>query len=281
MADMTREQLRQELKNQGEDAPRQWTKVELRLRLEEMTGEPWSTSKTNAKGEKSDYEKMVVRLNTASRRKSDLLKFCETQLKMANLESYTIPRIQQLAMAKIYEVSESDPRDKIGFGKYTDVSYGEIQELDSNYCTWVQETVRSEGREGCCHRMVRLANWLNKQSEEEMRPDGKPTGKHVPPRRGGRRSTATSSNNIMDPATREYLQATEGRMAQMMDAIENLRDEMVALKGEPTRKKDNKHDESTDMTDSAYSLVASPKSAVSPQKMPQGPTSSAPMVKKK
>ena len=96
MADLTGDQLRGMLRSKGEEPPRSWTKVELRMRLEEMTGEDM-TSKEPLKSDKSAYEKLVVQLNAASRRKADLIGYCRGQLKMGNLDSFTIPRIQQMA----------------------------------------------------------------------------------------------------------------------------------------------------------------------------------------
>ena len=148
MASWTRDQLRAALESEGEQPPRQWTKVELRMRLEEITKKPL-TSKGPEKLGKTEYEQMVVLLNKASRKKAELVKFCENRLHMTNVESYTIPRLQQLALVRIYEVTTPDMKDKIGFGKYSEMNYDEVMYADPGYCQWVMETAQRPGTEGC------------------------------------------------------------------------------------------------------------------------------------
>ena len=68
-------------------------------------------------------------------------------------------------------MSEPDPRDKIGFGKYAEADYEEIYSSDPAYCQWVMETARNPGAEGCCHRLRRLAGWLESQKKKGIKPE--------------------------------------------------------------------------------------------------------------
>ena len=211
------------------------------MRLEEVSGKDLE-NQGRQKHSKTDYEKMVAQLNGAARKKADLVKFCEEKLRMSNMSGYTIPRIQQLAMVRIYELSEPDPRDKIGFGKYAEADYEEIYSSDPAYCQWVMETARNPGAEGCCHRLRRLAGWLESQKKKGIKPEPRSLAALTPNRRRATRGTSSqspgSSTGLLD-STPEI----EKRMEKMMDTIEKLRDEVVALKGEPTRKKELKSED--------------------------------------
>ena len=74
----------------------------------------------------------------------------------------TIPQMQRLAMAQIYQKTLPDPTDPVGFGAHCGLSYGELKETQPSYCRWVIETAR-EGTAD--HRLVRLAGWLSNQAE--------------------------------------------------------------------------------------------------------------------
>ena len=192
---------------------------------------------SNKKSEKTEYEKMVTLLNGASRRKADLVKFCEDKLKMTNLASYTIPRIQQLlALVRIYEVAATD----FGlFGKHSDLHE------DPGYCQWVVETARNPGQEGCCHRLRRLATWLETQKPSGPKNEEGAAVTFRPTCRSARNQMARSSGSNMD--LHEYQQRNEKRMEKVMD------NEMVALKGEPSRKREAKSEEETAVeTDSSW-----------------------------
>ena len=102
ITDLSLAELRTALKDLGEDVPLHWTKVELRYRLEEVTGKNTSVNVKNKNtAETSPMQTMVKRLNTASRKKSDLLAFCTNELSLTNLENKTIAQLQMEAMKAI------------------------------------------------------------------------------------------------------------------------------------------------------------------------------------
>ncbi|CAE7658270.1 unnamed protein product [Symbiodinium microadriaticum] len=126
MSDMTREELVAVLAKHGVEAPRGWTKVEMLLRVEQLTGQDMSEKvKPKASKGRSPFQEMVTKLNQAARRKSVLVEFVTTELRMSNMENYTIDRIKMEAIRRIYDVVEAHGSDQLGFGKYSVKTYAE------------------------------------------------------------------------------------------------------------------------------------------------------------
>ena len=88
MSGLTRKELQAKLEEQGESVPSGWTKVEMLLRIEELTGIN-QASTVPAKTEKSDYQELVQNLNKASRKKSELQAFCADTLGITVNPNYT------------------------------------------------------------------------------------------------------------------------------------------------------------------------------------------------
>ena len=96
MADLSREQLRQILENLGETPNPRWTKVELRHRISEKTGEDMGRNVKSQAKALSPCQQLVKELNKASgKRKADLIQFCLQTLKMSEREvgHKTIPQL--------------------------------------------------------------------------------------------------------------------------------------------------------------------------------------------
>ena len=126
MTDLSREELRLALAQLGEQPPSSWTKVELRLRLEQVSGEDMSQKVKNKPADRSPYEILVAQLNASSKNKRTLIRFCENELRMTNLDSWSIPRIQHEAMKEIYQHAEAHPSDLVGFGAHAALTYRQI-----------------------------------------------------------------------------------------------------------------------------------------------------------
>ncbi|CAE7550693.1 unnamed protein product, partial [Symbiodinium pilosum] len=90
------------LSNLGENPVPSWTKVELRHRIAEKTGEDMARNiKTKQKAE-SPYQQLIKELNRASnKKKADVIEFCQTKLGMSETHNKTIPQLQMDAMKKI------------------------------------------------------------------------------------------------------------------------------------------------------------------------------------
>ncbi|CAE7909788.1 unnamed protein product, partial [Symbiodinium necroappetens] len=157
MSNLTKQNLRKMIEQEGESAPRQWTRVELLQRIEEITGRDHTREKTKKQEEESEYRVLVRDLNHAARRKGDLQQFCVDRLGMQVNYNLTIAQLQKDAMAIIASRTPPEPADLVGFGRHASLSYGRLKSDHPEYCRWVKETA-SEGQ--CNPRLRRLAGWL-------------------------------------------------------------------------------------------------------------------------
>ena len=226
MTDLTREELRLALAQLGETPPSSWTKVELRFRLEQVSGEDMTQKIKKKPAERSPYEILVAQLNASSKNKRTLIKFCETDLHMHNLNQWSVPRIQHEAMKKIYQFAEAHPSDLVGFGRHAAQTYRQIQEEHESYCQWVKSESK-KGPDECDPRLIRLAPWLIKEGDEEM--------KSVTSKIDVLKLKAATQRTAKDTAS----SSSEGDtklIQNMYETIETLKAEVAALKGEPQRK---------------------------------------------
>ncbi|CAE7714347.1 RE1 [Symbiodinium sp. KB8] len=216
MSDMNREELVEALAKLGVEAPRGWTKIEMQLRLEQITGQDMAEKikpKTN-KG-KSPFQEMVTKLNQASRRKSVLLEFVTNELRMSNMDGYTIDRIKMAAIRRIYDVVEAHDSDQLGFGKHSAKSYAEVWTTDPGYCNWVRNTAKEPGNH-CDPRLSRFAKWLAHQDEMELKP---PTPKETDTLKRGRKKSQIQETT----AETNVLQALMEQVAELKNEVKELR----------------------------------------------------------
>ncbi|CAE7420984.1 RE1 [Symbiodinium sp. CCMP2592] len=228
MAPKTASQLRHLLFEHGEEAPRQWSKVELLQRVEEVTGTDYTKPQ---KKEKSEYKTYVN-------------------------PNWTIAQLQKEALSVIYGKANPDPTDLVGFGRHSQLTYEKLKEGHEQYCAWVVQTAR-EGQ--CNPRLRRLAGWLAndvtvvQRAQAEFMTMTKMTDKsevagypaepttprqEVPAPRGkgsGRRGSR-SSHAQMDEDSDTVTVGTE-MLANLVQTIESLKVEVATLKGERPRKK--------------------------------------------
>ena len=257
MTDLTREELRLALRQVGEDPPARWTKPELRLRLEQVTGEDMSKKVKKETVERSPYEDLVKRMNAASRRKQELIDFCHKELRMSNMDRMTIAMIQHAAMFKIYEMAPAHPSDIVGFGTHGRLTYRALRQQEPGYAKWVKETARKdEGKNQSDPRLIRLARWLENEGDEEMVPETKKIDyknlaiiKAKSKARGSRDgyvTTEATSSNPEDTAL--------DLMKNMCQAIEDLKNEVAVLKQEPRRKTHAKEEDQDDPTSTGATM---------------------------
>ena len=283
MMRMNKSQLQEAIRTRGEEPPREWSNVELRDRLTELmelNGESTSSSK------KTDLRQWIAELNKSSRKKELLKVFCEERLKLSLSGNETIPMLQKRATRKIYEISVASAMDPVGFGKWSTLTYGQLQREQPAYATWVQETLL-EGGETCDYRLSRLGNWLMNQPDEdflentdkdpvkditktrtEMFPKAKSKtltttggkGYGVKQGRGAiGRDQPGSSNDVAEDAG-----ANADTMKLLMDTMMSMKEEIKQLREtqnpeEPRRKK--KEDSEADMkapTETSFTMVLDP-----------------------
>ncbi|CAE7036286.1 RE1, partial [Symbiodinium sp. CCMP2456] len=219
------EELRLALAQLGEQPPSSWTKVELRLRLEQVTGEDMSQKIKKKPIDRSPYEIMVAQLNASSKNKRTLINFCERDLMMHNLDRWSIPRIQHEAMKKIYNQTAAHPSDLVGFGAHAALTYRQIQHEQEGYCLWLKKEAK-KGPDECDARLIRLANWLEMEGDIEMKASESKINvlKLAAAKKASKPEAASSSEN------------TEVLLRNMYETIEGLKEEIASLKGEPQRK---------------------------------------------
>ena len=241
MADLTREQLRAALGAMGETPPAAWTKMELRLRLQEITGEDLSLSyKKLTQGPPSEYQEWLRLLKQAKTKKAQLQKFVTEKLKLTNIDNMTIAQLEIHALRKIYEISKPHHSDPLGFGKFSAKTYFEVMTTEPGYCSWIKETA-IEGQ--CDPRLLRFHQWLELTNNEEMISEDKTRSKiKVPPR--GFKDTkkveapveATSSSSNSQTSLESKLDAMMSMMASLKGEVDQMKeDQMPRKKGAKPR----------------------------------------------
>lgn len=259
MADLTKEELRAALAQLGEPVPAKWTKAEITVRLEELTGEDLTVNVKKKDKTVSHAQMLAKDLNAvARRRKQELIAFCEKELKMSNLESWTMNRIQVEGHKKILAMTEGDYRDLVAFGKHGLLSYQEIYEQEPEYCRWVVQTAH-ERQELSDFRLRRLARWIVQQNEMELKPaENRPSVVLNLIHKAG--YTATSSTSLSTPNKDERIEAMSSIIRNLQAEVQNLKDERA-----PTRKKGRETEKDKESeSDGTYTVVST--STTSPSK---------------
>ena len=224
MSDLKKSELRQELEKLGERPPTNWTKIQLKYRLEELTGQDMSVSSKSRNKKVSEMSVWVKELNkNKEKRKTEFISWCERELAMTNLDSYTKARIEMEAMKKIMTLSEPDGSDPVSFGKYGPQTYAETARIDPSYCRWVVHTAKTNAADAD-PRLIRFSRWLNDQDQREMVPAENPvTTKY--PLQEPKTVTMTTTTTTSTASSSGYQQ----QMSQLVETVAALRDEVAAL----------------------------------------------------
>ena len=256
MADLTREQLRAALRATGEEPPAAWTKMELRFRLQEITGEDLSRSyKKLSQGPPSEYQEWLRLLKQAKARKATLQQFVGERLKLTNVDRMTMAQLEIHALRKIYEISKPHPSDPMGFGKYSTKTYLEVLQEDQGYCNWIRKTA-AKGQKTCDLHLLRFNQWLEITDKEEMIPEDKPITRlrvppHVPkaPTKKDMPTTPASSSTSPGPTS------LENKMDAMLTMMENLKGEVDKIKEEQKPRKKGAKNRDSESEASSFQMV--------------------------
>lgn len=135
----------------GEAPPEKWTITELKVRINELRQEKGVMN--HHKG-RTELQEWVVRLNRASRKKLELQKFVQEELKAPVNQNSTVAELQKQAMDRIYTISRACGEDPVGFGQHAALSYEELMVSKPDYTQWVLKT-EAEGE--ASPRLIRLA----------------------------------------------------------------------------------------------------------------------------
>ena len=141
----------------GETAPKEWSKMQLLLRVTELEGPDGLTPK---KAEISPLRLMEVEINQAARKKASLVNLIREQLPANLTGNETIEVLKVKALDAAYRTCAAHPQDWVGFGLHANKKYHEVYAQEPDYCQWVQTTA-SEGP--TCPKLQRFAAWLDQQ----------------------------------------------------------------------------------------------------------------------
>lgn len=224
MAPKTKKDYVAELEALGETAPDKWTVTELRVRISELKEE---LGIPETKGNKTDLQVWVLKLNKASRRKAELQAFNREDLQLPQDLNLTIPQLQKQAMEKIYQISRAEATDPVGFGQHSALTYGEILNHQEKYAEWVMATAQ-EGQ--CSSRLRRLATWLEKNKPTEKKITATPKKGYSKGKPKVEEKSAPSEANSADTT------AMLGMMQQVMNQMAEMKEEMDSLRGRPHKK---------------------------------------------
>ena len=197
-----------------------------------------------------------------------------------------MPQLQKSATRRIYEVSEANALDPVGFGKFSTLTYGQLRREQPGYAQWVQETLL-EGGNAWEYRLIRLGTWLMNQTdedyEEELVKDTPSTAAPARPpvkvgpfskakalsAKGAGRdkgyATASAAAVKETPATSSTAEPNNSVSSEqiklMMDTMVAMKEEIKQLREnqgtkEPRRKK--KDEAETASTDQSFALVMDP-----------------------
>eukprot|EP00435_Cladocopium_sp_Y103_P014620 s1467_g3.t1 len=158
---MSMPELKERLASHGETIPKQWSRAQVLLRLVELEGEEILQAPLKTKSPLRCWE---IRVNQASRRKSEVTKLAEEMgLMLTGNETIEIIRLKVLEKAAM--ITEGHPQDPVGFGQWSHLSYQEVALKEPGYCHWVMRTA-AEG--DACYRLKRLSAWLETQKIPEQ-----------------------------------------------------------------------------------------------------------------
>ena len=229
----------------GETPPKSWTVTEIECRLQELRKEKGIPEMAQRKN-KTPLRQMMVDLNTAGRKKENLIKHMQEVLHVPLTGTETIKVMMAKGVQAVYDQAEASPQDPVGFGKHSSLSYEEVYQKHVTYCTWVTTTAGEDN--DCCPRLVRLANWLEGRQllDQSLRNQGLATHARAAassePPQGYKPTTSGPMTGILDtssisegkkpesdPETKELLQ-------MLAHSVITLKEEVQDLKMERPRK---------------------------------------------
>ena len=254
MSGLTNAQLRAQIQQYGETPPSRWTKAELQMRLEELSGKNAFVAAPKQKAEKSQYQQLVQDLNQAARKKDHLMTFCQETLRLNVNRNMTINQMRRDAMHAIYQKSVPDPTDVVGFGKHASLTYEEIKIHHPDYAQWVKTTAAEDTDTD--PRLQRLAGWLENnparvgQAATILARRAETSKDQMMPRTEGKKNDKKTSGSSGYSHSPSESSTTSSQVLMLANLVEQLREEVADLKNEPRRKKTTVETEGTNSEDS-------------------------------
>ena len=167
---MTKEQLRKYLLDEyQEHAYTRWTKPEIRQRILELQSHAAGVPMEELhRGTTLTATQAAIReVRKAAKKKAELVQLCERTYGMEVNKNDTISILEARVIKVIYDTTEPEAGDVIGFGKNGHLLYRDMLAPEhENYATWVMTTAHENPTTGCDPRLYRLAKWLEGQNME-------------------------------------------------------------------------------------------------------------------
>ena len=154
-------QLREVLEELGETPPNSWHKVELKARVAELRERQGIPLRGGPP--KDSLLSSMAELRKASRRKDELIKFCE-KIGMTMTGNESVQTLQTRGLAWLYKITPATGDDPVSFGKFGDLTYQELRQERGEYCAWVCKT--AEESDSADAKLMRLAKWLKEEPSE-------------------------------------------------------------------------------------------------------------------
>ena len=218
----------------GETAPKEWSKMQLLLRVTELEGPDGLTPK---KAEISPLRLMEVEINKAARKKACLVNLIREQLPANLTGNETIEVLKVKALDAAYRTCAAHPQDWVGFGLHSNKKYHEVYAQEPEYCQWVQTTA-TEGP--TCPKLQRFAAWLDQQDPADR-------AKVMTDNQKGYRRTSKAKSS---KATNDESMAASPQLDQLTAVVGMLAKEVQSLKEEKeSRRKINSSAEGVSSSD--------------------------------
>ena len=216
--------LRQKLREMGEEAPHQWTCLQIKGRIAELkemqNGSPWN-----------QMQSCLAALKRASRKKADIVQFAKDH-QVAVGANETIPQIYSKLEKMILDCYPPFSAETAGFGQFANKTYEEIYEESPNYVTWCK-TISQE--EAVCWRMQRFLKWIEIQESEPKGKSGKGKGPkgYKTMSSPGRRTKRKDPEFSASSDTFSLVSSSESEaFMKMKEELERLRQEKTELQQE-------------------------------------------------
>ena len=151
---LTKDQLRQEIVNLGEQPPTSLTKMELKCRLLELREVTGLDRMGRKEPSKTPLQEAVMNLNKASKIKSNLTQYVREHFMLEVRPTQTVAQIQKMAMDYLYEHTAVSEHDVVNFGRHANLEYQQLRQEYLQYCEWVRNTARKKKGVQCTAAQV-------------------------------------------------------------------------------------------------------------------------------
>ncbi|CAE7853715.1 RE1 [Symbiodinium sp. KB8] len=240
---MTKEQLRKYLLDEyQEHAYTRWTKPEIRQRILELQSHAAGVPMEELhRGTTLTATQAAIReVRKAAKKKAELVQLCERTYGMEVNKNDTISILEARVIKVIYDTTEPEAGDVIGFGKNGHLLYRDMLAPEhENYATWVMTTAHENPTTGCDPRLYRLAKWLEGQNME------------------GRK--AKIGNSMSHPTEKKTSQGypkvalQDRKIEALAEVLAEIRTELKEIKGDKVRKQAGRPTTDAEMTEGSQS----------------------------